>query len=440
MRSDENITKAVSELLNRWINAGFIPSQNIGAMLYVMCLKKMIDENACMNPAYMGIILEITKIIYRPTSFEDIETLRKGAEVIEEAYSLERGLLNNVLNPSRYQEEHWKKTFLGVVALISEMESYGDIAEYLMYKISSEKGNEKVSSYTVARLLKIAANVKDGESVLDGTVGYGFSAIESIKGKDVNFCGVDINVEAIQNTAMYLILSKNHKFTLMTEDFTSINTAGLHDKVIMDIPFGLKANELMGFQTVRVKNWMNDTACKEMECLFIAEGLDSLKDTGRMVAIVPQGFLFKQSKALTIFRENIVKRGMLKAVVTLPSVYNYTTINTTMLVLEKGNEDILFVDASKLIQRERRNEPVFTEENQGLLEDILENKKVIEDISFTVQKDDVLSIGDWSIARYKKTEHATTYRVVSEINRDLEECYSKLAGLHDANNKLSLFQ
>ena len=111
-----------------------------------------------------------------------------------------------------------------------------------------------------------------------------------------------------------------------------------------------------------------------------------------------------------------------------------------MLVLEKGNKDILFVDASKLIQRERRNEPVFTEENQGLLEDILENKKVIEDISFTVQKDDVLSIGDWSIARYKKTEHATTYRVVNEINRDLEECYSKLAGLHDANNKLSLFQ
>ena len=43
-----------------------------------MCLKKMIDENACMNPAYMGIILEITKIIYRPTSFEDIGLANPG--------------------------------------------------------------------------------------------------------------------------------------------------------------------------------------------------------------------------------------------------------------------------------------------------------------------------------------------------------------------------
>lgn len=440
MRSDEKTVKAVYDLMSIWHKAGFDATQYVGPMLYVMCLKKMIDENACKNPEHMGTILDITKIIFRPTSFEDIETLRKGAGVLEETYSLENGLLQEVLSTSRYQEEHWKKTFLYVVTAISEMENYGDIAQYMLYKISNERGNERVSSYTVAELLKIAANVRDGESVLDGTVGYGYSAVECIKGKDVNFCGVDIRLEAIQNTAMYLILSNVDDFTLMTEDFTSINTAGSHDKVIMDIPFGLKVNELIGYQTVRARNWMDDNVCKEMECLFLAEGLESLNDNGRMVVIVPQGFLFKQSKALSVFRENAVKRGMLKAVVSLPSVYNYTTINTTMLVFEQGNQDVLFVDASKLIQRERRMEPTFTDENKQLLQDILENKQVISEVSFRVINDEVLAVGDWSIARFKKEESKTAFRSLEEINGDLTRCYAKLAELNDSNNKLSLFQ
>lgn len=440
MRSEEKTVKAVYDLMSIWHKAGFDATQYVGTMLYVMCLKKMIDENACKNPEHMGTILDITKIIFRPTSFEDIETLRRGARVLEETYSLDNGLLHEVLSTSRYQEDQWKKTFLGVVAAISEMENYGDVAQYLLYKISNERGNERVSSYTVAELLKIAANVKDGESVLDGTVGYGYSAVECIKGKDVSFCGVDIRLEAIQNTAMYLILSDVDNFTLMTEDFTGINTAGFHDKVIMDIPFGLKVNGLIGYQTVRARNWMDDNACKEMECLFLAEGLESLNDKGRMVVIVPQGFLFKQSKALSVFRENAVKRGMLKAVVSLPSVYNYTTINTTMLVFEQGNQDVLFVDASKLIQRERRMEPTFTDENKQLLQDILENKQVVNDISFRVSNDEVLAIGDWSIARFKKEENETTFRSLEEINGDLVACYDRLAELNDSNSKLSLFQ
>lgn len=439
MKSDERIIKAVYDLMSHWHKAGYDATQYVGTMLYVMCLKKMIDENVCLNPGYMSIILELTKSLFRPTTIDDIETLRKGAEVLEETYSLRQGLLQDVLNPTRYQEEQWKKTFLGVIAAITELDDYGEVAQYMLYKISSDRGNEKVSSYTVSELLRIAANVHDGESVLDGTVGYGYSAMECIRGKEVEFYGNDINIEAVQNTAMYLILSGVKKFTLATEDFTGVNTSGMHDKVIMDIPFGLKVNDLIGYQTVRCREWMNNVQCKEMECLLLASGLECLNEKGRMVVIVPQGFLFKQSKALSIFRENAVKRGMLKAVVSLPSVYNYTTINTTMLVFEECNSDVLFVDAAKLIQRERRMEPTFTEESKQLLQEILEEKQVVEGVSFVVANEEVLSVGEWTITRFQKTESTTSFRSIEEINEELTLCHNRLDELNDYNSKLALF-
>lgn len=440
MKSDERTIKTVYDLMGLWHKAGYDATQYVGTMLYVMCLKKMIDENACMNPGYMGVVLELTKSLLRPTNIDDIETLRKGVEVLEETYSLRQGLLQDVLSPSRCQEEQWKKTFLGVISAIAELDNYGELAQYMLYIISKDRGNEKVSSYTVAELMRIAADVHDGESVLDGTVGYGYSAVECIRGKEVDFYGNDIRLEAIQNTAMYLILSDIKNFTLATEDFTGVNTSGMHDKVIMDIPFGMKVNELIGYQTVRCREWMDNVQCKEMECLLLASGLECLNENGRMVVIVPQGFLFKQSKALSIFRENVVKRGMLKAVVSLPSVYNYTTINTTMLVFEQGNADVLFVDAAKLIQRERRMEPTFTEENKQLLKDILENKQVVEDISFTVANEDVINVGEWTIARFQKTENVTTIRSLEEINEELAACYNRLDELNINSSGLSLFQ
>lgn len=440
MKSDEKTIKAVFDLMSLWHKGGFEATQYVGTMLYVMCLKKMIDENACLNPEYMGVVLELTKSLFRPTTYDDIETLRKGVEVLEETYSLRQGLLQDVLSPSRCQEEQWKKTFLGVIAAITELDNYGELAQYMLYTISKDRGNEKVSSYTVAELLRIAANVQDGDSVLDGTVGYGYSVVECIRGKEVEFYGNDIRLEAIQNTAMYLILSEVKNFTLATEDFSGVNTSGIHDKVIMDIPFGMKVNELIGYQTVRCREWMDNVQCKEMECLLLASGLECLNDKGRMAVIVPQGFLFKQSKALSVFRENAVKRGMLKAVVSLPSVYNYTTINTTMLVFEQGNTDVLFVDASKLIQRERRMEPIFTVENKQLLSDILENKQVVDGISFAVANDEVLNVGEWTIARFQKTENATRIRNLDEINAELMACYDKLDVLNRNSSSLRLFQ
>ena len=57
-------------------------------------------------------------------------------------------------------------------------------------------------------------------------------------------------------------------------------------------------------------------------------------------------------------------------------------MNTTMLVFERNNKDVLFVDASSLISRERRNDAVITAENKEKLSNILEGKKEVDAIKW----------------------------------------------------------
>lgn len=441
------VEKYIWDIANIWHNAGMDGTQYVGSTLFIMCLKKMVEENACTNPDYMQSIVELTKVLYRPVSTEDIEVIRRASEILEETYHVKRGLLTDVLSSFRSEEEAWKKAFLGVVSatadIVADEDGYYPFATQLINIASKDARRntaEKISSNAVADLLSIAANVQEGETVLDGTIGYGYSAINCIRGKkDVTIYGVDINTDSIQVATLYMILCGVH-FDVMQEDFTAMDSAYVADKVVMDIPFGMRAmNELAGYQLHRAKKWMESDSCKEMECLFMASALDAMEDKGRFVVIVPQGILFKQTKALSTFRKNLVKEGLLKAVVSLPPVYNSTMINTAMLVFEHNNEDVLFVDAATLVQRERRNDAYITEENKGRLRDILEEKKVVEGISFRIPNAKVLETGDWSISKYIDVDEIVELRPIAEINKELQQFYKRLDELNTESNSIKLF-
>lgn len=447
MADIKNIEKYILNITNTWYNAGMDGTQYVGSTLYIMCLKKMVEENACTNLDYMSSIVELTKVLYRPVSVEDIEVIRRASDILEETYKVKRGLLSNILSSFRSEEDAWKKAFLRVVSatadIVVDEEGYYPYATQLINMASKNVGkfsNAYVSSNAVADLLSIAANVQDGETVLDGTIGYGYSAINAIKEKnDVTLYGVDINTDAIQVATLYMILTGAH-FDVMQEDFTAMDSLYTADKVVMDIPFGMRPmNELTGYQLCRVKKWMDTDSCKEMECLFMASALDAMKDDGRVVLIVPQGILFKQTKALSTFRRNLVKEGLLKAVVSLPPVYNSTMINTAMIILEQNNKDVLFVDGTSLVQRERRNDAYITEENKKKLSEILEGKKVVEGISFTVPNAEVIETGDWSISKYIDVDDAIELRPISEINKELKQLYKRLDELNAESFNGKLF-
>lgn len=438
MADSMNVENFIWNIADSWRCAGMDWERYVGSTLYIMCLKKMVDENACKNPDYMSSIVELTKVLYRPVATEDIEVFRRMSGVLEETYHVKSGILSDILSSFRSEEDAWKKAFLRTVSVIADIvideDGYYPYAKKLIGMASKNGGKNAggyASSNAVAELLSIAANVQDGDTVLDGTIGYGYSAVNCVRGKkDVILYGIDINTDSVQVATLYMILS-GVRFNIMQEDFTEMGVVHSAKKVVMDIPFGMRTmNELEGNQLYRVEKWMDTDSCKEMECLFMASALDAMTDKGRVVLIVPQGILFKQSKALSTFRRNLVKEGLLKAVVSLPPVYNSTMINTAMLIFEHNNENVLFVDGSSLIQRERRNDAYITEENKKKLGDIIEGKREVDGISFIVSNAEVIQTGDWSISKYIDINDEVEFRPISEINKELKQLYKRLDELN----------
>jgi type I restriction enzyme M protein len=72
---------------------------------------------------------------------------------------------------------------------------------------------------------------------------------------------------------------------------------------------------------------------------------------GRVLAIVPEGFLFRAAGGERDYKEHLIRRGILAAVIRLPrgALAPFTQVQTAMLLLEsegRKSADVLFVDAS----------------------------------------------------------------------------------------------
>lgn len=449
MANMKEIDDFVWKVSNAWRNYGLMDGMYIGRTLYVMCLRKMIESNACQNPKYMSRLVEVTKSVFRPTSIEDVDVLVKSAEMLEETYHLKTGMLFEILFPMNIEDNMWKKAFLETIQIIAELnvdeEGYYPYANRLIYSLNKQvrTGAEFVSSNAISELLKLATDVQDGDRVLDGTVGCGYSAMKCLEGKkDIFFLGVDVNRSSLAIASMYTIIADVKEYEFMSEDFAAINTPCDMDKVVMDIPFGMKMgdDEHVGYKGMRAKEWMDSSVCREAEPLLMAAAIDSLSETGRFVVIVPPNFLFKQTKSLSVFREKIIKKGLLRAVINLPAVHTSSSIKSTMLVIERGNDDVLFVDATSLIQRERRNDAFISEENKCVLKDILDNKKPVNNISFLVPNTKVLEVGDWTLGQYLENEDTEQIRSLKEINAELKKEYDLLHELDKKEEKIELFK
>ena len=77
----QRVEKYLWDISNVWHKYGFNVSQYTGCSLYVMCLKKMIEENACEDPQYMGRIDEGTKTLYKTNKSEDVGLVSMCSEV-----------------------------------------------------------------------------------------------------------------------------------------------------------------------------------------------------------------------------------------------------------------------------------------------------------------------------------------------------------------------
>ncbi|MBO6623150.1 MAG: SAM-dependent DNA methyltransferase [Balneola sp.] len=182
--------------------------------------------------------------------------------------------------------------------------------------------------------------------------------------------------------------------------------------------------------------------------LFIQHIMYSMKDTGKAAVVVPTGFITALSGIDKSIREKLVNDKMLAGVVSMPSnIFANTGTNVSVLFLDKQNkEDVVLIDASKLgetVKQGNNQKTVLSSEEEDLIIDTFNNKRVVEEFSVVVSYDEIeekhysLSAGqyfDVSI-EYSDISQKEFDKRISKHEKNLNKMFKRSSELEQAINK-----
>ena len=109
-----------------------------------------------------------------------------------------------------------------------------------------------------------------------------------------------------------------------------------------------------------------------------------------MAIVLPHGVLFRGAAEGTI-RETLLENGSIYAVIGLPSNMFYnTSIPTCIVVLKKHREgrDVLFIDASMMYEKEKKQNIMRKEHIDKVLE-LYHNRKTVDKVAYLASYEDI---------------------------------------------------
>ena len=318
----------------------------------------------------------------------------------------------------------------------------GNAYEYLIGQFASETGKKAGEFYTphgpaqiLCRIAMDGQENKKGLQVYDPCMGSG-SLMLSCKNYSsepdyIKYYGQELMPStynlARMNMFLHGVLPENQHLrngdTLDADWPTDEDTE--FDVVTMNPPYSAHWSAAEGFkQDERFMDYGGKLAPKsKADYAFLLHGFYHLKQTGTMAIVLPHGVLFRGAAEGAI-RETLLKNGSIYAVIGLPSNMFYnTSIPTCIIVLKKHREgrDVLFIDASSLYAKEKKQNVMHEEHIDKVLE-LYRDRKTVDKLAYVASFDDIRA-NDYNlnIPRYVDTSEEEEEIDLKQLTQDIRE-------------------
>jgi type I restriction enzyme M protein len=287
----------------------------------------------------------------------------------------------------------------------------GAAYEYLIKHFADSAGKKAGEFYTPNEIVKLLVNIlepgKDAE-IYDPTVGSGGMLIEcknyvesrygssknlSLYGQEKSgtvwgLCKMNMLFHNIYDSK---ILNGDTLLTPLHYDSDRPGELKTFDIVIANPPFSQDyATTNMKFKE-RFSFWMPTK--DKADFMFVQHMVSSLNNEGRMAVVMPHGVLYRGGEEKK-FREHLVARGYLEAVIGLPSALFYGTgIGACVLVINKKDahlrDHVLFINADREY-KEGKNQNKLRPEDIEKITYTYRNKKETPKYSKLVAKNNAI--------------------------------------------------
>lgn len=305
--------------------------------------------------------LEKANKIRLKADFNDTALLGQGKEMVEKLGNLIAIFENPALDFSKNRADG--------------DDILGDAYEFLMRHFATESGKSKGQFYTPAEVSRILAQVigihqaktTPDTTVYDPTCGSGslLLKVADAAPTPVTLYGQEMD-EATSGLAQMNMVLHNNASALITQGNTLANPKHLDgaalktfDYVVANPPFsdkrwstGLtpdndKFERFKGFGI---------PPTKQGDYAYLLHIIRSLKPQGKAACILPHGVLFRGNAEAEI-RKNLVRRGLIKAIIGLPAnLFFGTGIPACIVVIDKqdaqARRGIFMVDASTAFMKD----------------------------------------------------------------------------------------
>jgi len=152
------------------------------------------------------------------------------------------------------------------------------------------------------------------------------------------------------------------------------------DLIISNPPFGMR----LGHQHIDI-----EPSIRTIEQFLIEKGVQSLTQNGKLIALLPNGFLYKGGEEQRL-RERLVEADLIDTIVSLPGgLLSNTSIPLIILVLNKSKQlrgAVNMIDATSFVVENKPNESVL---NDDLLQSFIQTNSIDEDIIRIVENNTI---------------------------------------------------
>ncbi|QSZ27624.1 type I restriction-modification system subunit M [Aceticella autotrophica] len=274
----------------------------------------------------------------------------------------------------------------------------GAAYEYLLKEFADSAGKKGGEFYTPSHVKKLMVRLvkpEEGMLIYDPTVGSGGFLIEAFhyveeRGQNTNnlaLYGQENNGLTWSICKMNMILHGINDAHIENEDvltspmFLENGYIKRFDKLLANPPFSENYSRTNMLFQERFKYGFTPENGKKADLMFLQHMIASLKDDGIMATVMPHGVLFRGGQEKVI-REEIVKVGIIEAIIGLPPKLFYNTgIPACVIVINKNKPEhlkdkILFINADREYG-EGRNQNFLRPEDIEKIVNVFDSKKDI---------------------------------------------------------------
>jgi len=283
----------------------------------------------------------------------------------------------------------------------------GAAYEYLIKYFADSAGKKAGEFYTPNEVVRLLVNILEPEEnseVYDPTVGSGGMLIESKNYVESRYGSArNLSLFGQEKSGTVWSLSKMNMLfhgiydsnivngdTLMNPLHVENGELKTFDIVIANPPFsqnytkdGMKFKERFNF-------WMPTKG--KADFMFVQHMVASINNAGRMAVVMPHGVLFRGGEERK-FREWLINRGYLEAVIGLPPALFYGTgIPASVIIINKkdaeNRDGVLFINADREYKEGKVQNKLRPEDIEKIAY-TYNHKKVIEKYSKLVSKEEL---------------------------------------------------